>query len=137
LDGTLGLAALAGEAEVHDALHLLAVPGLRTPSRMREHVAQHVGARAGGVLLVARRHVARAHRAAHEVGLAALADAGALLRGAEHALVALKLKTGLVFRRRVVGAVAQVVSIGGVSMILPGFKTPRGSNVSFTRRIIA
>ena len=41
--------------------------------------SRKIFARAGGILLVARGHVARAHRAAHEMGLAAVAGTIALL----------------------------------------------------------
>ena len=54
---------------------------------MREHLAEHVGAGAGGILPVARAHVAGAHGAAHEVRFAALlANAGTSFGGTKHAL---------------------------------------------------
>ncbi len=62
--------------------------------RSREHFAQDVGAGAGGVLLVSRRHVAGAHRAAAELGFTAVARAIALLGVLQDRLV-LEAEVGL------------------------------------------
>ena len=100
-------AGFAGEAEVHDALHLLVVPCVHALAGFGEHLTQHVRARARGVLFVARRHVTGTHGTAHEVRFAAFADAVAFLGGAKDALSGVKVEECFIFRRRVVGPVAQ------------------------------
>ena len=82
--GTLRLAGLARQAEVHDVRQGRIAP--RIGPAAGERLAEDVGPGPRRVLLVPGRHVAGAHRAPHEVRPAALADAGALLGGAEHAL---------------------------------------------------
>ena len=75
---TLGLARLAGEAQVERLLDVLVVP--RAVDHLAlEHLEQHVRAAARAVLLFERRHVARAHGAV--VALAALAHPDAAQRG--------------------------------------------------------
>ena len=77
---TFRLAGFAGKAEVHDLFDFLAVEGARGVGGISQHLTQDVGAGASGVFFLAGGHVARAHRAAGEVRLAALAHAGAFFR---------------------------------------------------------
>jgi hypothetical protein len=71
------------------------------------------------------------------VRLAAFADAVALLGGAQHALVGAEVEDGRYSGVGWSGPCRSEVSIGGVSMILPGLNIPAGSKVAFTRRIRA
>ena len=82
--GALALAGLAGEAEIHHGRELRPRPGVGR-RRIGERLAEHVGPGPGRVLLVERRHVARAHRSAGRRGFAALPHARALLRRPEDA----------------------------------------------------
>src|SRR5690606_8503343 len=104
LAGALGLARLALEAEVEDLVDGAAGEAAGQPARDR--LPEYVRAAAGGVVLVARGHVAGAHGA--DAGLAAGADAGARLDRAEEALLAREVEDGGHLRLGVAGAVAQV-----------------------------
>lgn len=108
--GALGLAAFAGEAEVHDLFDFVGGERAAGVGRVGEEVAEDVGAGAGGVLFFAGGHVAGAHGAAAEVGFAAVAGAVAFLGGAEDAHDAGEIEDGLVVGRGVAGAVA----MGGI-----------------------
>ena len=72
-------AAFAGKAQVHDIVNL--PMGERIPFiRTGEEFPEDIGPGAGGRVLVAGGHVARAHGTAYEVGLAAVAGAVATFR---------------------------------------------------------
>ena len=98
----LALAALAGEAQIHHLGQLGRRPGIgpRAPHRRGERLAENIGPGPGRVLLVARRHVAGAHRSPHLGRLAALADAATLLRRPQHPLHGVEIEHCLVDRLR-------------------------------------
>ena len=80
----LRFAGLAREAEVHHLGDFRPRPRVGR-GRIGERLPQDIRPGPRRVALVARSHVARAHRAADQVGLAALADARAFFSGPEHA----------------------------------------------------
>jgi len=63
VDRAVGLAALAGEAQVEGVLHPLVLPPVADDLAL-EHLEQHPGPTPGGVLLLPGHHVAWAHRPA-------------------------------------------------------------------------
>ena len=98
------LAALACQAQVERFAHLLACASRRSITSPWHHLEQQVRAAAGGVHLLARRLVARAHRLPAVVS-AAFADPDAALgRLRKAAVVVGVLEVGL---DRAVGAVAR------------------------------
>ena len=129
----LALARLALEAEVEDLVQALVAQrgsGIGLAQRLHERVRPP----AGGVLLLARGHVGRAHHAA--AGLAAGADALAAVGGGVHrrprgsrsgSTSGLRLR---VARRRAGATVS-----GSASTITPGLRMPVGSNSRLTSRI--
>jgi hypothetical protein len=100
-DGAIVGAAFAGEAEIERIEHLLAAPQLELGSV--QHLKEDARPAAGGVLLVSRDHVARAHDAA--LHAAALSNADAAHRRVREAAVVVRIgKLGADGRRVVVGA---------------------------------
>ena len=93
---TLRLASLARKTELHHLGQLRPDPGIAAAGEtfwgLRQALPQHVGPGPGGVLLVARGHVARAHRAPHRRELATLANTGAFLSRPENPLRGRKIK---------------------------------------------
>ena len=128
----LALARLALQAEVEDLVQpLVAQRGPRVG--LRERLDERVRAAAGGVLLLARGHVGRAHDA--RAALAAGADALAAVGGAAHAAVSAKEKwVSSAGAGGSAGSRRPSVS-GAASTITPGLKRPWGSNSAFTLRI--
>src|SRR5687768_3220095 len=81
-DGTFRFAGFARKTEIQRALDLIALPSARDYFAT-QHLEQQVSATARRMLLVASRHVARAHGAF--IGLPAFADADAPKRRARDA----------------------------------------------------
>ena len=110
IDGgrALALARLAGEAEIHDLFDFRAVEGVPRVGRMIQDVPQDVGTRTRGVLLLARGHVARAHRAPGQMRLAAVAGPVAFLGCPHHAADIAEIEHRRVIRSRLARLVPEV-----------------------------
>ena len=104
-DRAFGLAGAALEAQIEHLVHA-AVGQLGVAQHAVHRQPQGVGAAAGGVRLLARHHVRRAHRAF--AALAAKADAAAHLHRPAETLVLGKIEHRLGRRCLVAGAEAQV-----------------------------
>ena len=103
----LGLARLAGQAEVHDLLDFVAVEGTLRIGRCGKDLTQDIGTGTCGVFLLAGRHVARAHRATGQRPFAAVAEAITFFSRAHHTLHVTEIEDRVILRSPLPRAVAQ------------------------------
>lgn len=101
-----GLAAFAGEAEVHDGMDFLTIERIFARG-VSEGVAQDIGTSAGGVFFAASGHVTGAHGATSELGLTAISRAATGFGSPEDAFLCREIEVGVVFWVWVVRHVAE------------------------------